>query len=358
MSVSALSTPRALGGVSGLLQVASLLGLVLLLLKAAQLYLHRQWLLKALQQFPSPPSHWLYGHMQEVGWSGTAKWEGREGRGSQTVVLGQHHCHHGHHDLCESLNWLWTDVLKKDGSPSQVTVPKGPGAARGTEKVEKFPCVSPHWLWGNKVQPVVYDPDYMKVVLGRSAVIITSYGPAILEIHIPELYWPFLPLPMPYVGLMADSVPVVLDKWEELVSPDSHLEGLAHTHTGYFPGAGVGNRDVRVSAHLFYNSIMVSHSPSPFMGFTTARRCLAHPGLHQVLLNTAVLSCPSQGDPDIGGTSNCIGKQFAMNEMKVAVALTLLRFELAPDPSRVPVPIPRVVLKPQNGIHLQLRKLL
>ncbi|TKC33341.1 hypothetical protein EI555_007247, partial [Monodon monoceros] len=45
--------------------VASLLGLVLLLLKAAQLYLHRQWLLKALQQFPSPPSHWLYGHMQE-----------------------------------------------------------------------------------------------------------------------------------------------------------------------------------------------------------------------------------------------------------------------------------------------------
>ncbi|XP_059975099.1 cytochrome P450 4A11-like [Mesoplodon densirostris] len=58
------------------------------------------------------------------------------------------------------------------------------------------------------------------------------------------------------------------------------------------------------------------------------------------------------------GSRNCIGKQFAMNEMKVAVALTLLRFELAPDPSRVPVPIPKVVLKPKNGIHLQLRKLL
>ncbi|XP_049550203.1 cytochrome P450 4A11-like [Orcinus orca] len=62
--------------------------------------------------------------------------------------------------------------------------------------------------------------------------------------------------------------------------------------------------------------------------------------------------------PFSGGSRNCIGKQFAMNEMKVAVALTLLRFELAPDPSRVPVPIPRVVLKPKNGIHLQLRKLL
>ena len=87
MSVSVLSPTRALGSVSGLLQVASLLGLVLLLLKAAQLYLRRQWLLQALQQFPSPPSHWLYGHMQEVGWSGTGEWEGREGRGSQTMVL-------------------------------------------------------------------------------------------------------------------------------------------------------------------------------------------------------------------------------------------------------------------------------
>lgn len=36
-------------------------------------------------------------------------------------LQGQHHCHHGHHDLYESFNWLWTDVLKKDGSPSQVT---------------------------------------------------------------------------------------------------------------------------------------------------------------------------------------------------------------------------------------------
>ena len=69
MSVSALSPSRALGGVSGLLQVVSLLGLVLLLLKAAQLYLHRQWLLKALHQFPSPPSHWLCGHSLKVGWS-------------------------------------------------------------------------------------------------------------------------------------------------------------------------------------------------------------------------------------------------------------------------------------------------
>lgn len=48
MSVSMLSLTRPLGSVSGLLPVASLLSLALLLLKAAKLYLPRQWLLKAV----------------------------------------------------------------------------------------------------------------------------------------------------------------------------------------------------------------------------------------------------------------------------------------------------------------------
>ncbi|KAG8507631.1 Cytochrome P450 4A7 [Galemys pyrenaicus] len=54
--------------------------------------------------------------------------------------------------------------------------------------------------------------------------------------------------------------------------------------------------------------------------------------------------------PLSGELWSCIGKQFAMSGMKVA--LTLLRFELVP----VPVPIVRVVS--ENGIHLHLRKLL
>ncbi|MCQ8064057.1 cytochrome P450, partial [Salmonella enterica] len=61
--------------------------------------------------------------------------------------------------------------------------------------------------------------------------------------------------------------------------------------------------------------------------------------------------------PFSGGSRNCIGKQFAMNEMKVAVILTLLRFELLPDPTRIPVPLARFVIKSKNGIHLRLRKL-
>lgn len=62
--------------------------------------------------------------------------------------------------------------------------------------------------------------------------------------------------------------------------------------------------------------------------------------------------------PFSGGSRNCIGKHFAMNELKVAVALTLLRFELEADPLQVPIPLQKIVLDSKNGIHLLLRKLI
>lgn len=79
MSVCALSPIRFPGSMSGFFQVASLLGLLLLLFKAVQLSLRRQWLLKAVQQFPSQPSHWLFGHKNEVGRNWTGQWEAKEG---------------------------------------------------------------------------------------------------------------------------------------------------------------------------------------------------------------------------------------------------------------------------------------
>uniref|UniRef100_A0A8C2X2W8 aromatase n=1 Tax=Cyclopterus lumpus TaxID=8103 RepID=A0A8C2X2W8_CYCLU len=49
------------------------------------------------------------------------------------------------------------------------------------------------------------------------------------------------------------------------------------------------------------------------------------------------------------GPRNCIGQNFAMNELKVATALTLKRYQLIEDPTQKPKLIGRVVLHSING---------
>uniref|UniRef100_A0A8C3WH94 Uncharacterized protein n=1 Tax=Catagonus wagneri TaxID=51154 RepID=A0A8C3WH94_9CETA len=500
----------ALASVSGLLQVASLLGLLLLLLKAAQLYLRRQWLLKALQQFPSPPSHWLYGHSREF----------------------------------------------QEESELQPLL----------KRVEKYPSACARWLWGTRAMVVVYDPDYMKVVLGRSdpkAPILykfltpwVGYGLLLLNGQMwfqrrrmltPAFHYDIL---KPYIGLMASSIQVMLDKWEQLITQEPHLEivgpitlmtldtimkcafshqggvqkdrdshsyiqaiwdlkslifsrmrsaflqndtiyrlspegrqshracQMVHQHTGdrviqlrkahlmkegemenvrkkrhldfldillfarMENGSSLSDADLRAEVDTFmaaghdstasgiswvlyalashpehqqrcreeiqsllgdgtsitwdhldkipYTTMCIKEALRLFPPVPSISRELSKPitfpdgrslpagitlslSFYALHHNPKVWPNPEEFDPSrfapgsprhshaflpfSGGSRNCIGKQFAMNEMKVVVALTLLRFELATDPSRVPVPVQGIALNSKNGIHLKLRKL-
>uniref|UniRef100_A0A8C7DSH4 aromatase n=1 Tax=Oncorhynchus kisutch TaxID=8019 RepID=A0A8C7DSH4_ONCKI len=59
--------------------------------------------------------------------------------------------------------------------------------------------------------------------------------------------------------------------------------------------------------------------------------------------------------PFSAGPRNCIGQNFAMNEMKVVVAQTLKRYHLTEDPMKKPKMIPRLVLRSLNGIHVKIK---
>nr|XP_004672219.2 cytochrome P450 4A14-like isoform X3 [Jaculus jaculus] len=509
MTVFSLSTLRNLGGIFGILQLSFLLVLLLLLFKAVHFYLSRKWLLKTFQQFPSAPSHWLFGHNLKV----------RQDE-----------------ELQHLLTW-----------------------------VKKYPAACSQWLWGNKARILIYDPDYIKVILGRS----DPKAPGIYNLLVPWIGYGLLLLNgqkwfqhrrmltpafhydilKPYVGIMANSVNVMLNKLEQFVDQDSSVEilqyvslmtletimkcafshhgnvqldgnsssyikaiedlnslaffrirnafyhndtiyslssdgrlshracKLAHEHTDEViklrkaqlqdegvlekvkkkrrldfldillfakmeNGSSLSDKDLRAEVDTFmfeghdttasgvswtlhalathpehqqrcreevqgllgdgtpiswdlldqmpYTTMCIKEALRLYPPVPVVSRMLNTPvtfpdgrslpkgvtvalsfyALHHnpdVWPNPQVFD-PSRFAPDVsrhshaflpfsGGSRNCIGKQFAMNEMKVTVALTLLRFELLPDPTRIPVPMSRLVLRSKNGIHLRLKKL-
>nr|XP_028587853.1 cytochrome P450 4A2-like isoform X1 [Podarcis muralis] len=488
--------------------------LVYVVIKSTQLYFKRQKLLKTLEGFPGPPSHWLYGNIHQIT------------------------------SHAEDLNMM--------------------------EKwAEKFPYAFPRWFGGFVPAVVITHPDYAKTLFSRNdpkakdiyEPLLPWIGRGLLVLNGPKwhqqrrLLTPAFHYDIlkPYVAQIADSVKVMLDKWEKLIAEDptkslemfDHVSlmtldsimkcafsyksscqtdkeqdyyvnavqdmtllvfqrvtsaflrnqliysctlsgrrfkeacSLAHHHTEKViaerkeslknerelekiqkkrrldfldillcakdeNGVGLSDEDLRAEVDTFmfaghdttasgiswilhsmaqhpehqqkcreeikdilgdredihwddlgkmtYTTMCIKeslrlNSPVPvvsrqlskpitfFDGRTLPEGFRVSVAIHCVHKNPSVWQDPEVFDPTrfsadnpsqrhphsfipfAAGSRNCIGQQFAMNEMKVALALTLLRFEILPDPSKLPIPIPQMVLKSENGIHLFLKKL-
>uniref|UniRef100_A0A8C8EAZ7 Cytochrome P450 n=1 Tax=Otus sunia TaxID=257818 RepID=A0A8C8EAZ7_9STRI len=154
------------------LQLSVVLGIIFVLLKVVQFYQERKKLIKALEAFPGPPKHWLYGH---------------------------------NHLVRRELSSI---------------------------RVEEYPYAFPRWFGPVLPSLIIHHPEYAKSILGRTGkslhllvtpLLFVSPGQGLLILNgtkwfqhrkllTPAFHYDVL---KSYVDLMSDSVKVMLDKWEK-----------------------------------------------------------------------------------------------------------------------------------------------
>uniref|UniRef100_A0A8C0HNR3 Uncharacterized protein n=1 Tax=Buteo japonicus TaxID=224669 RepID=A0A8C0HNR3_9AVES len=161
-----------------ILQLSVVLGVIFVLLKVAQFYKERKKLIKALEAFPGPPKHWLYGHNHLL---------------NTTKILNQ------------IVSWG-----------------------------EEYPYAFPRWLGPVLPSLVIHHPEYAKSIFGQTGkylhlsdvpykFLVPWIGQGLLNLGgtkwfqhrkllTPAFHYDVL---KSYVALMSESVKVMLDKWEK-----------------------------------------------------------------------------------------------------------------------------------------------
>uniref|UniRef100_A0A452HKN3 Cytochrome P450 family 4 subfamily B member 1 n=1 Tax=Gopherus agassizii TaxID=38772 RepID=A0A452HKN3_9SAUR len=357
----------------------TVLCLTYMVLKAIKLYQWRRKLNKALQSFPGPPVHWLFGNV--------------------------------HEDLDKLLEWS-----------------------------KKYARAFPVWFGKFVVFVSLNDADYAKAVCARGGKrwwkgLLTLQGPKWFQhrkLLTPGFHYGVL---KPYVSLITKSTQVMLDKWEHLITQEKSVELFGHvslmTLDSILKCAFSHESNCQMDRSVFYATCSMDsqhgyclpvllhreggcHSislacrddlgkmpnttmcikesmrifpPVPFVGRQLSKPITFHDGrylpegtlvginIYLIHRDPSLWKDPEVFDPMrfspensskrhshafmpfSAGARNCIGQQFAMIEMKVAIALSLLRFEFSLNPAKIPRKIPQMVLQSKNGIHVHLKKI-
>ncbi|XP_058256033.1 cytochrome P450 4A6-like isoform X2 [Hemibagrus wyckioides] len=340
----------------------------------------KQWM-RALEQFPGPPGHWLLGHATQFKQDGT--------------------------DL---------DKIPKWG--------------------EHYPFAFPIQFSPEIIFLFVHHPSYVKPILATTGpkddfgyrFLIPWIGQGLLvtagqkwfrhrRLLTPGFHYDIL---KPYVNIMADSAKVMLDEQQQGLSDEAiraevdtfMFEGHDTTASGiswiFYSMAcnpehqqkcreeiqqvlmGKDTIEWEDLSKIPYTTMCIKESlrmypPVPeigrmlskpitfFDGRTAPAGCVIGINIYGIHHNPTVWENPKVFDPlrflpentakrsphafvpFSAGPRNCIGQNFAMNEMKVAVALTLRKYVLIKDPDHIPKMIPRLVLRSLNGIHLKIK---
>ncbi|NXL95807.1 CP4AA protein, partial [Alectura lathami] len=166
-----------------ILQLSVVLGVIFVLLKVVQFYSQRKKIFKAVEAFPGPPKHWLYGHNHLVG------------------------------DKLLDLSVSWG---------------------------EKYPYAFPRWFGPVLPTIVIHHPEYAKTILNRRdpkskityAFLVPWIGQGLLVLDGPKwhqhrkLLTPAFHYDVlkSYMPLMSNSVKVMLDKWEKTIMQSKSVE--------------------------------------------------------------------------------------------------------------------------------------